>query len=103
MFEGRGEPGEGRGEPGERRPYRGRAAGAGAPHALYSSSKGARDDRCRPSEAPPHFHVLSAESSAKIRIDTLEVLAGRMKRTEHARVIAWASRTGPCSRRRGES
>lgn len=39
---------------------------------------------------PPHFHVRSAGHGAKIRIDTLEVLAGDLPRRELRLALAWA-------------
>jgi hypothetical protein len=35
-------------------------------------------------ENPPHFHVRSAESNAKIRIDNLQIMRGEIKRSEYA-------------------
>ena len=39
---------------------------------------------------PPHFHARAAGHSAKIRIDTLEVIASDLPRREHRLVLAWA-------------
>jgi ABC-type cobalamin/Fe3+-siderophores transport system ATPase subunit len=39
---------------------------------------------------PPHFHARSGEFSAKIRTDTLELLAGDLPRRELRLVFAWA-------------
>ena len=39
---------------------------------------------------PPHFHVRTAGHSAKIRIDTLEVVASDLPRRELRLVLAWA-------------
>jgi hypothetical protein len=39
---------------------------------------------------PPHFHARSAEHSAKVRIDTLEVIASDLPRRELRLVLAWA-------------
>ncbi len=39
---------------------------------------------------PPHFHARAAECSAKIRIDTLEVIASDLPRRELRFVLAWA-------------
>lgn len=39
---------------------------------------------------PPHFHVRTAGHSAKVRIDTLEVLASDLPRRELRLVLAWA-------------
>ena len=42
-------------------------------------------------ENPPHFHVRSAESNAKIRIDNLQIMRGEIKRSEYAIVVEWAA------------
>lgn len=39
---------------------------------------------------PPHFHARAAEHNAKIRIDTLEVIASDLRRRELRLVLAWA-------------
>ena len=39
---------------------------------------------------PPHFHARAAGHSAKVRIDTLEVLANDLPRRELRLVLAWA-------------
>jgi hypothetical protein len=39
---------------------------------------------------PPHFHVRAAGHSAKVRIDTLEVLVSDLPRRELRLVLAWA-------------
>lgn len=39
---------------------------------------------------PPHFHVRAAGNTAKIRIDTLEVLASNLSRRELQLVLTWA-------------
>lgn len=39
---------------------------------------------------PPHFHVRTAGHSAKVRIDTLELLASDLPRRELRLVLAWA-------------
>lgn len=39
---------------------------------------------------PPHFHVRASGHSAKVRIDTLEVLASDLPRRELRLVLAWA-------------
>ena len=39
---------------------------------------------------PPHFHVRHAGSSAKIRIDTLEVIESKLGRSQLRLVLAWA-------------
>jgi hypothetical protein len=40
--------------------------------------------------APPHFHARHAEGSAKIRIDTLEVVESTLARRQLRFVLAWA-------------
>lgn len=43
--------------------------------------------------APPHFHVVMNDSrEAWVRIDTLEIIHGRLMAREMAEVLAWASR-----------
>jgi hypothetical protein len=39
---------------------------------------------------PPHFHVRAAGRSAKVRIDTLEVLVSNLSRRELRLILAWA-------------
>lgn len=39
---------------------------------------------------PPHFHARAAEHSAKVRIDTLEVIESELRRRELRLVLAWA-------------
>lgn len=39
---------------------------------------------------PAHFHARAAEHSAKIRIDTLEVIASDLPRRDLRLVLAWA-------------
>ncbi len=39
---------------------------------------------------PPHFHVRHAEGSAKVRIDTLEVIDSNLRRRQLRFVLAWA-------------
>jgi hypothetical protein len=39
---------------------------------------------------PPHFHARAAERSAKIRIDTLEVIASDLHSRELRLALAWA-------------
>jgi ABC-type lipopolysaccharide export system ATPase subunit len=39
---------------------------------------------------PPHFHARSGEFNAKVRTDTLELLAGDLPRRELRIVLAWA-------------
>ena len=39
---------------------------------------------------PPHFHARHAEGSAKIRIDTLEVIESTLARRQLRFVLAWA-------------
>lgn len=40
--------------------------------------------------APPHFHVLYADSDAAINIRTLEVLSGKLPRKAMSLVLEWA-------------
>lgn len=40
--------------------------------------------------APPHFHARAAEHGAKIRIDTLQVIAGDLRPRDLRLVLAWA-------------
>jgi len=42
-------------------------------------------------QAPPHFHVLTPDGEAQIRIDNLAVIRGRLRRSDLAKVIEWAS------------
>ncbi len=39
---------------------------------------------------PPHFHARGAGHSAKVQIDTLEVLASDLPRRDLRLVLAWA-------------
>lgn len=39
---------------------------------------------------PPHFHALYAGSEASLRIDTLEIMDGRLPRRALALVAEWA-------------
>jgi hypothetical protein len=39
---------------------------------------------------PPHFHARHAEGSAKVRIDTLEVIDSSLGRRQLRFVLAWA-------------
>lgn len=39
---------------------------------------------------PPHFHARHAEGSAKVRIDTLEVIESSLGRRQLRLVLAWA-------------
>jgi uncharacterized protein DUF4160 len=39
---------------------------------------------------PPHFHARAAEHKAKVRIDSLEVIASDLQRRELRLVLAWA-------------
>jgi hypothetical protein len=41
---------------------------------------------------PPHFHARHAEGSAKVRIDTLELIDGSLGRRQLRFVLAWRSR-----------
>ena len=40
--------------------------------------------------APPHFHAIYGEFEAKISIDTLEVIAGKLPRRALELVLDWA-------------
>ncbi len=42
--------------------------------------------------APPHFHVVGAESNALVLIEQLEVIAGLISRTDFAEAHEWAGR-----------
>lgn len=39
---------------------------------------------------PPHFHARHAEGTAKVRIDTLEVIESSLGRRQLRLVLAWA-------------
>ena len=39
---------------------------------------------------PPHFHARHADGSAKVRIDTLEVIESSLGRRQLRFVLAWA-------------
>ena len=39
---------------------------------------------------PPHFHARHADGSAKVRIDTLEVMESTLGRRQVRFVLAWA-------------
>ena len=41
---------------------------------------------------PPHFHVLTGDGNASmVRLDTLQVLAGRASAKAFATAVAWAA------------
>lgn len=40
--------------------------------------------------APPHFHARHAEGSAKVRIDSMEVMDSTLPRRQLRLVLAWA-------------
>lgn len=40
--------------------------------------------------SPPHFHARHTEGSAKVRIDTLEVIDSSLGRRQLRFVLAWA-------------
>ena len=40
---------------------------------------------------PPHFHVIGADFHATIRIDTLEIMRGRIPNKVFREVADWAS------------
>ncbi len=39
---------------------------------------------------PPHFHARHADGSAKVRIDTVEVVESNLPRRQLRLVLAWA-------------
>ena len=39
---------------------------------------------------PPHFHARHAEGSAKVRVDTVEVMDSTLPRRQLRLVLAWA-------------
>ena len=39
---------------------------------------------------PPHFHARHAEGTAKVRIDTLEVIESSLEHRQVRLVLAWA-------------
>lgn len=39
---------------------------------------------------PPHFHARHSEGSAKVRVDTLEVIESSLGRRQLRFVLAWA-------------
>lgn len=41
--------------------------------------------------APPHFHVLGADTDIQVEIDTLQVMRGQFRPAAFAEAIAWAS------------
>jgi hypothetical protein len=38
---------------------------------------------------PPHFHAEYAEHEAVISLDTLEIVAGTLPRSQYRKVVAW--------------
>ena len=40
--------------------------------------------------APPHFHVSGPDVDFTVRLDNLEVLAGKYDRRAYAAAVAWA-------------
>lgn len=40
---------------------------------------------------PPHFHAVTADEEALIRIDTLEILQGLISRRSYRAACEWAS------------
>jgi hypothetical protein len=40
---------------------------------------------------PPHFHAEYGEAEAMYRIDTLDVIRGKLSRRAHALVVEWAT------------
>ncbi len=49
-----------------------------------------RDLDCFDDHGPPHFHARHASGSAKVRIDTLEVIESNLGRRQLRFVLAWA-------------
>jgi hypothetical protein len=43
-------------------------------------------------EMPPHFHVRTPHGDAKVRIGTLEIFRGRLRRADIRTVIDWATK-----------
>jgi hypothetical protein len=41
--------------------------------------------------APPHFHVLGPRTDVQIRIDTLQIMRGRISRSDLIEAIEWAT------------
>ncbi|HEX5583994.1 DUF4160 domain-containing protein [Gaiella sp.] len=39
---------------------------------------------------PPHFHARHAEGSAKVRIDTVEVIDSTLQRRQLRMMLSWA-------------
>lgn len=39
---------------------------------------------------PPHFHVVTREFAVQVRIDTLEVLRGKISKRDLEIALAWA-------------
>ena len=39
---------------------------------------------------PPHFHVLTPDGDAQVRIDSLEVIRGSLRRADLESAIDWA-------------
>lgn len=39
---------------------------------------------------PPHFHVFYGDSEAKITIESLDIMAGRLPSRAYALVVEWA-------------
>ena len=44
--------------------------------------------------APPHFHVMYQGTAFQVRLDNLQVLAGRANRRAFALAVEWAARNG---------
>ena len=42
---------------------------------------------------PPHFHVLTPDGDAQVRLDSLELIRGALRRSDLETAIDWASDT----------
>jgi len=40
---------------------------------------------------PPHFHALYGDDEISVRIDTVEIIAGRLPRRAERNVLRWAA------------
>jgi hypothetical protein len=41
--------------------------------------------------APPHFHVVGADTNIQVTIETLQVMRGRFRPADLASAISWAA------------
>ena len=39
---------------------------------------------------PPHFHVVTPDHQAQVRIDNLSILRGSLRRSDYEAAVAWA-------------